>query len=62
MRPILAGKRLLEKLKSCPVRCCYSLHRCCLCKGDIRYPQLYHDNGWAYRAHVGCVNTELREG
>ena len=53
----MTGSELFDK----PRRKCFSLHSCCLCHGEIRYGDEYHDGGFNRRAHEGCVAAALNE-
>jgi hypothetical protein len=44
----------VRPLMQLPIRTCYTLHECCLCKGQITNGQQYHDGGYGRRAHVQC--------
>ena len=53
-----------QKLSTKPVRCCQSMHECCVCMGTIRLGQFYYDGGFGRRAHVECIvnpNDELTD-
>ena len=43
-----------------PIRTCYSLHHCEVCRKDITLGQRYFDGGYSRRAHVTCVTQEPR--
>ena len=50
-------ERLLNRLVLKPLRTSQSLHECCLCGTDIRYPEQYRDGGFGSRAHVTCIDA-----
>ena len=51
-------KRKKRKLSELPVRCCYTLHKCCVCKKPIIDGQHYFDGGVRRRIHIDCVSRE----
>ena len=44
-----------ERFRRYPLRKCYTLHKCDVCKGDIILGSLYRDGGYGRRAHHTCV-------
>lgn len=39
-----------------PVRTCYSLHECYVCRKNITIGDRYFDGGYRFRAHVQCCS------
>ncbi len=55
------AERKERRLRTYPVRTCYSLHYCELCRRNITYGEAYHDGGYGRRAHVSCVRSHNKE-
>ena len=50
-----------KKITNKPIRRCYSLHDCYICKKQITFNEMYYDGGKTNRrAHVQCADNEER--
>lgn len=50
--------KLIDSLRSAPLRTCQSMHECVLCGQTISLGQKYRDRGLGRRAHERCLNRE----
>jgi hypothetical protein len=53
-------KPIGERLSKYPVRLCRTMHHCILCGERIDAGDRYHDGGYSHRAHVTCVEAQVR--
>ena len=42
-----------------PLRLCYTMHDCQICKGTILAGECYYDGGFGRRAHQECADKLL---
>lgn len=47
--------KLIRKILKKPIRTCYTMHECFLCKKTISCGERYYDGGYGKRAHYACI-------